>query len=251
MKRFMYVTSRFVVVGIAVSILILGSLATAQAVCQGNPESFTCTRGPANICSPATVVPCIALAPGDTLVGDCPNFGARGRRPNVDTMSSTVLPAAFAFLFGLSKNDVICASGNPLNNTGQTVIEGGAGSDVITGFPFTITIGPMFVQGGPGRDTILGSLLNDDLNGGPGNDVINGNTGNDNLTGGNGDDIITGGLNVDFVSAGDGNDVIFVGGDLGADSVNCGAGADSVGLVGPPGSFDPGLDVLDPTTCFP
>jgi Ca2+-binding RTX toxin-like protein len=165
-------------------------------------------------------------------------------------MSSTVTPAAFAFLFGLGRNDVICASGAPFNNTGQTVIEGGAGSDTITGFPFTLTINQMFVQGGPGCDTILGSLLNDTLDGGPGPDVINGMTGNDTLTGAGGNDTITGGFNNDFVNAGGGDDTIFVGGDLAVDSVICGPGADNVGLIGPPGSAD-GFDVLDPTSCFP
>jgi Ca2+-binding RTX toxin-like protein len=61
--------------------------------------------------------------------------------------------------------------------------------------------GKLYVNGGAGDDTIIGSQINDDLRGGDGNDQ---------LFGGLGNDVLTGGVGIDtFIFAADsGNDRI-------------------------------------------
>jgi hypothetical protein len=63
--------------------------------------------------------------------------------------------------------------------------------------------------------------------GGSGNDWVEGGFGADSLDGGAGGDTIIGGAGVDAISAGDGDDSIDIRDGL-ADTVDCGAGADSV-----------------------
>ncbi len=73
------------------------------------------------------------------------------------------------------------------------------------------------VDGGPGKDTLIGSDQNDDLNGGAGNDI---------LISGKGDDVLRGGPGENHIEAGPGNDTIYPG--RGKSYVNAGAGDDRV-----------------------
>jgi Ca2+-binding RTX toxin-like protein len=112
----------------------------------------------------------------------------------------------------------------------------------------------IFVDGGDGDDTILGSLdLNDSLFGGDGNDLINfvagtpgtiNRQGNLTIDGGDGDDTLNGADGNDTILGGDGNDTVqaWIGNDVvsggdgddtldafdGADSVNGNDGDDSI-----------------------
>ena len=85
------------------------------------------------------------------------------------------------------------------------------------------------VTGGSGNDTITGNNANNSLLGGAGNDVIDGGSGNDRLRGGIGNDILTGSTGFDQLFGEDGNDTLF-GADAGAkDTLDGGAGTDSLG----------------------
>ncbi len=73
------------------------------------------------------------------------------------------------------------------------------------------------LDGGDGRDTIIGSQQHDVIVGGPGNDRlsgrggadrIDGGAGNDAIAGGDGDDGIQGGIGSDNIRGGAGNDTI-------------------------------------------
>ncbi|MGN6505884.1 MAG: CAP domain-containing protein [Tepidisphaeraceae bacterium] len=108
-----------------------------------------------------------------------------------------------------------------------------------------------YIDGGAGKDTLLGSAANDSIYGSSGNDLIYGNDGNDLLVGGKGNDIFYGGMGNDriyglagndtvdagagndHVWGGDGNDLLAGGqgkdalyGDAGADTLNGGRGTD-------------------------
>jgi Ca2+-binding RTX toxin-like protein len=103
--------------------------------------------------------------------------------------------------------------------------------------------GMLYVDGGAGDDTIIGSQFNDDLRGGDGNDqlfgglgndVLTGGAGNDMLHGGAGDDTLTGGTGIDQLFGGEGNDTFVVassGGDD-RDAFDGGAGVDRLLVTG-------------------
>jgi Ca2+-binding RTX toxin-like protein len=94
---------------------------------------------------------------------------------------------------------------------------------VMTGALPTATA-PINLDGGPGDDTILGSLGRDYLSGDDGNDVLNGRDGNDGLLGGSGDDSLDGGNDSDHLSGGDGRDTLQ--GGSGVDVLSSGPGRD-------------------------
>lgn len=77
---------------------------------------------------------------------------------------------------------------------------------------------------GPVDDTIIGTLIGEELDGGAGNDSIFGGNGGDSLYGGAGDDRILGGKGADRVEGAAGADRI--GGRNGADDISGGKGAD-------------------------
>lgn len=77
-------------------------------------------------------------------------------------------------------------------STGTTVLEGGAGRDILIG--------------GTGADRLNGNGGNDLLIGGAGADRLNGNAGIDVLDGGAGNDTVQGGAGIDRLSGGSGND---------------------------------------------
>jgi Ca2+-binding RTX toxin-like protein len=98
---------------------------------------------------------------------------------------------------------------------GADVLRGGG--SIREGRAPAIHEGRMRVFGGPGNDTVQGSIFNDLVNGGPGNDSVTGLQGRDTLVGGSGRD--------GFVS-----DERAAGRPLrrARDKVSCGAGRDSV-----------------------
>ena len=94
-------------------------------------------------------------------------------------------------------------------------------------FPSLTGIRPIFVDGGNGDDSIVGSpTYSDSLLGGDGVDSLDGQAGNDTINGGDGRDSITGGDGNDSLIGGDGSDTIT--GDLGNDTITGGNHADSI-----------------------
>jgi Ca2+-binding RTX toxin-like protein len=117
------------------------------------------------------------------------------------------------------------------------VIVGTACADHIV-VPPTVT----YVDGGPGNDTIVGSLTtaasdscetgchletgSQTFEGGPGDDIVYGDRGNDILRGNEGDDRLYGGIGDDRLEGGAGND--WLSGGFGADTIDGGEGSDYV-----------------------
>jgi Ca2+-binding RTX toxin-like protein len=97
-------------------------------------------------------------------------------------------------------------SGGPFANVTKVVVNAGGGNDAVL-------LGKLYINvtanGGPGSDTLVGSI---------GNDVLNGEGGNDSLEGGGGDDFLLGGDGDDTLTGGDGLDVFH--GDAGEDTIN-------------------------------
>ncbi len=128
-----------------------------------------------------------------------------GTAPNVATSSVT---------------SIVVKGGDDTNNVDLSLVTN------LT-YPSLTGIRPIFVDGGNGDDTILGSpTYGDSVLGGDGADTINGQGGNDSVDGGNGKDSITGGDGADSLTGGDGSDTIT--GDLGNDKIFGGNHADSI-----------------------
>ncbi|MSR16260.1 MAG: calcium-binding protein [Methylococcaceae bacterium] len=64
------------------------------------------------------------------------------------------------------------------------------------------------VDGGVGKDVIIGSAGDDSLMGGEGNDILTGENGKDTVDGGVGNDLITGSIDDDSLLGGDGSDTL-------------------------------------------
>ena len=88
----------------------------------------------------------------------------------------------------------------------------------------------IFVDGGPGDDTIEGWVQPESFTGGPGKDTLSGWKGDDALDGGDDDDVLDAGLGRDRLSAGAGNDVLTSDGynDPSSDVVDGGDGVDTI-----------------------
>jgi hypothetical protein len=97
----------------------------------------------------------------------------------------------------------------------------GATGDVLAGFEA--------LEGGGGRDVLVGDGLPNVIDGGPHHDVVTGQAGDDQLIGGDGNDAIDGGDGDDSIDA-----------ELGIDVVRAGAGADRIAKSGAGGSVDAG-----------
>jgi Ca2+-binding RTX toxin-like protein len=114
----------------------------------------------------------------------------------------------------VAAGQVLTVYGSSLSAANNVVFDGSADTD-----------GRFDLRGGAGNDTLIGGALNDNLDGGAGNDTLTGNNGADILR-------LNGGGN-DTASGGDGNDSFLVGGALtAADTINGGAGIDTVNLDG-------------------
>ncbi|MBU6396014.1 MAG: choice-of-anchor I family protein [Sphingomonadales bacterium] len=133
-------------------------------------------------------------------------------------------------ILGSSAADTLDFSGTTLS--GITGIDGGAGSDTITG---STAVDSIF--GGIGNDTIDGNNGNDTIDGGTGNDTLLGGAGNDTLTGGLGNDELRGGAGNDTLIGGTGNDTMYgdadddtfiIGATAGKDTIDGGTGNDTV-----------------------
>lgn len=105
--------------------------------------------------------------------------------------------------------------------TASVAVDGGPGSDTITGGTGADTL-----NGGAGNDQVYGWTGADALTGGEGDDFVQGNQGADTISGGEGNDTLRGGQDDDRISGDNGDDLIF--GDLGNDSISGGAGQDTV-----------------------
>ncbi|MBL8827135.1 MAG: hypothetical protein JNM18_09125 [Planctomycetaceae bacterium] len=113
---------------------------------------------------------------------------------------------------GLGGNDVIRLDSQVIGGMqaiyAPTVINGGAGNDIILGAQ-----GDDVIFGGDGNDVLFGLNCNDYLDGGLGNDVLYGGNGVDTLAGDKGNDILLGEAGTDFLTGGDGSDVLYGGTD--------------------------------------
>jgi len=90
---------------------------------------------------------------------------------------------------------------------GVTTITGSDGDDTLLGDAAST------INGGAGTDVITGGTGNDTLNGGAGNDTITTNTGNDTVDGGAGDDVVNmdGALSaLDVIVGGEGTDTLAI-----------------------------------------
>ena len=117
-------------------------------------------------------------------------------------------------------------------------IEGGPGSETITGSEFNDSIygnttteeeddESHFIEGRAGNDSIYGGNAADDLRGGAGNDFLHGIRGPDRLRGGAGRDTVYGGRSNDpYLDGGTGND--HVNGGRGQDNLSGGDGDDTL-----------------------
>jgi Ca2+-binding RTX toxin-like protein len=145
---------------------------------------------------------------------------------------------------GGSGSDIIyggVADGLPEGDTGADIIYGGMGGDLIDAgdgddIIFGGTAGGADDADSGGSDIIYGGLGLDQVDAGGGNDIIFGGAGDpafadpggDIIFGGAGDDFISGEAGNDALNGGAGNDVyLFVGGNLGSDTVTESPGADS------------------------
>jgi Ca2+-binding RTX toxin-like protein len=125
----------------------------------------------------------------DTVLGDAGNDTINGGDGNDKLYAYD----GNDFLYGGNGDDTL----SKYDQIGNSVLEGGTGSDTIWG-----GLGSDTIIGGEGNDPWLEGYAGDDsIIGGGGNDELFGDTGNDTLDGGAGNDILHGGL---------GNDIYYV-----------------------------------------
>lgn len=137
-----------------------------------------------------------AARPDDTIVIEQNPANARQLRATINGVVADVRSMARVrsiHVIGGAGDDSITVD-VPATASLTTRLEGGFGSDTITGGPHADVI-----LGGPGRDT---------LNGRGGNDDIRGNGGVDSLVGGVGDDVLHGGAGVDTLRGGVGRNTL-------------------------------------------
>jgi len=144
-------------------------------------------------------------------------------------------------IYGYGGNDTIRAG------SGDDIIDGGTGNDNLSG-----EAGDDTISGGAGEDTIFGGAGNDSISGGEGDDVISGGTGHDIVYGGDGNDTwLADGTDSgsDTVSLEDGDDIAEVGfftPSVGPESIDGGAGSDTIALdASVVASFDLGVALTD------
>lgn len=105
-------------------------------------------------------------------------------------------------------------------------INGGSGRDTLIGTANADTI-----SGRRGNDRLYGRGDGDTLYGNRGADRVFGEAGDDVLYGGRGNDMLLGGGGEDTFYGGPGNDLIRAAGDLNVDTIDCGLGNDDVAIV--------------------
>ena len=143
-------------------------------------------------------------------------------------------------IHGGDGNDIVQVVGNKgvsldLGAAEIEVANGGRGND----FFYSSGNSSIFVRGGDGDDTLLGSIANDALtgengddfiSGNAGDDVIRGHRGKDMLFGDEGNDLIYGGTDDDKLFGGKGDDALV--GDSGDDYIDGGSGDDTAEFSG-------------------
>lgn len=123
----------------------------------------------------------------------------------------------------------INGAGQDVDLTGVTgiVVNGKNGNDDIEVSEANGALNmPVTMNGGNGKDLLVGGSENDVLNGGNGKDDLRGGGGNDTLNGGNGNDKLDGGDGDDVLNGGNGNDSLA--GSAGNDTLNGGAQHDKI-----------------------
>jgi Ca2+-binding RTX toxin-like protein len=122
---------------------------------------------------------------------------------------------------GLGGNDTLAGRGFLAEYLGPLWLSGGEGNDTLTGSVAADTL-----AGDGGDDTLDGQAGNDALDGGAGLDLLKGGSGNDTLTGGADSDSLTGADGDDVFYAEDGAPEVFVNGGPGLDTAYLDAGLD-------------------------
>lgn len=154
----------------------------------------------------------VVLAAGQTYAIEVRYWENQGQ----NVLSGTVTPP------GGTAVDLASSSfiGNATNtNTGNDLLQGGAGLDTIFG-----EAGDDTLTGGTGADSLDGGNGNDNLSGDDDTDVLRGGAGADTLSGDAGDDSLFGGDGNDLLNGGAANDTLT--GDAGADTLIGGADRD-------------------------
>ena len=146
---------------------------------------------------------------GDTI------YGGKGE-DFIIAGDSTLSKSAIEQLKSIPKDiDIYQFETDGLNNT--NTLNGGDGKDIIIGDKGKDIIhgdeGNDYIFGGRGDDDLYGDDGDDYVYGDDGADIIEGGKGNDYLDGGNGTDIIEGGENNDILVGGTGHDVLDGGAD--------------------------------------
>ena len=131
---------------------------------------------------------------------------------------------------GFGSNDLINMASVDDDFSGDVIINGNDGDDVILGSLVEV---PLTIRGGSGDDSIIGGRGNDLIDGGAGDDRIDARAGDDEARGDDGNDKINGGLGNDTIGGGSGNDDLngqagddLIIGDDGDDLLAGGAGND-------------------------
>lgn len=174
----------------------------------------------------------------DTIVtGNGTNFVKAGAGADLITLGT-----GSDFVEGGGGNDTVNASAGGANyitdSTGSDQITGGAGNDTILPGANADTIvgggGNDSIGAGSGADRVTTTGGNDSIVGGGGNDTIISGGGSDTIDGGEANDQITAGAGADSVAGGNGDDIFLIaGGDqVAGDSIDGGAGTDSVRFTG-------------------
>ncbi len=164
-----------------------------EAPIANNDSGFTANQ------SVAQLIPVAALLLNDT-------------DPDANTTLS-ILPNGFSAAVGgsvaLNGSDVVFTPTSNFSGVASftyTLSDGLLTSQALV----TLAVGKT-LNGGNGRDTLIGNDGNDYLSGGNGKDTLFGNGGNDTLFGGNGDDLLNGGAGRDtfvFTRNGNGTDTL-------------------------------------------
>lgn len=96
-----------------------------------------------------------------------------------ETTDFSIGAATSITINGNAGNDRVTIQSVDAGYTGELIVDGGAGNDVLTATASTI---PVDLRGGAGNDTLTGSVHDDTLSGGLGNDSLKGGAGIDTVT---------------------------------------------------------------------
>ncbi len=139
---------------------------------------------------------------------------------------------------GAGNDSILCGEGDDSvqGGEGADTVHGDGGNDLLVGDPTgasvrmaaslqTQTASNDILDGGAGKDVVLGRLGDDTAIGGTGNDYVDGDLGNDSLDGSVGNDAIRGDEGNDKLKGGPGKDALE--GNLGKNGYDGGPGTDS------------------------